>query len=579
MTAGTVRLDGEDKTVEYKGAAYTEDEIKNAIFGEGTWADFVIEISHNNGAALNAGDTATVTVTGYSDENYALDPEMKTEYTFSVTTYKVAVPELSETSFVYNGGEQGVSLVDGTYVELSANVQTDKGDYNAVAALKNKSNYEWITGGSADIELPWNITAKEITLKAETSVDKVYDGAAYDFGGYVVAGADGFFGRDKVTVTVSAGEIYTPGSYGITVSHDANANYNVTVEPTEAKLIINKATLTIGAKTAEIEYTGKVIAFEFDITGGKVGEDDVQIDSSTYRQNGVAISPIEAGTYDVEFTLKGAQAGYYNAGTVQVKITPQTATAPDGMTADSIVIPEGTLVYNGNAYVAELDYEVTDGNGYGIVYHNGISYIDEAVNAGEYTVYIYKNTKTNIVEGISKTMTIEKKELAANDVTVSGGLSFTYSGTSNKVTATGRGVKGEDVELVSLYDGEENAPVNAGTYTVTFRSADGNYTVAADVSYEMSVARASVVTPVAKSLTYNGEEQIAFDEDARYTLGGVYAAANVSVDGYTATFTLVSNNYKWADCSVRRYDRDKRSGENQGLQRRCSDGRRTQGAV
>ena len=226
-----------------------------------------------------------MTVTGYSDENYALDPEMKTKYTFSVTTYKVAAPELSETSFVYNGAEQTVSLTDDTYVAISENVKTDKGDYNAVAALKNKANYEWAAGGNADVELPWNITAKEITLKAETSVDKVYDGAAYDFGGYVVAGADGFFGRDNVTVTVSAGDVYTPGSYGITVSHDANANYNVTVEPTEAKLIINKAMLTIGAKTAEIEYTGKVIEFEFDITGGKVGEDDVQIDGITYRQN------------------------------------------------------------------------------------------------------------------------------------------------------------------------------------------------------------------------------------------------------------------------------------------------------
>lgn len=548
VTAGTVSISGENATAQYKGTAYTDDEIKNAIFGEGTWEKFVIEITCNNAEALNAGDIATVTVTGYSDENYALDPEMKTKYTFSVTTCKVAAPELSETSFVYNGGEQSVSLVDGTYVELSANVQTDKGDYNAVAALKNKANYEWITGGSADVELPWSITAKEITLKAEKSVDKTYDGEAYDFGGYVVAGADGFFGRDNVTVTVSAGEIYTPGTYAITVTHDENANYNVTVEPTEAKLIINKAMLTIGAKTAEIEYTGKVVTFEFEITGGKVGEDDVQIDGITYRQNGVAISPIEAGTYDVEFTLKGAQAGYYNAGTAQVKITPQTATAPDDMKEDSIILPKGDMIYNGEAHVATLNYEATDGNVYGIVYHNGTSYVDEAVNAGEYTVHVYKNTKTNIVEGISKTMTVEKRVITAADISV-GGLEFTYSGGANKVTATADGVKGEDVELVSLYDGEENAPVNAGTYTVTFRSADGNYTVAADVSYEMSVARASVVTPVAKNLTYNGEEQIAFENDAanRYTVGEVFKATDVSPDGYTATFTLVSNNYKWAD--------------------------------
>lgn len=548
VTAGTVRLDGEDKTVEYKGAAYKEDEIKNAIFGEGTWADFVIEISYNNGAALNARDTATVTVTGYSDPNYSLDPEMTTEYTFTVETLKIEVPQLVEDSFEYNGAEQTVSLTDGTYVELSANVQTNKGDYKAVAALKDKSNYEWITGGNADIELPWSITAKEITLKAETSVDKTYDGEAYDFGKYVVTGAEGFYARDNVKVAVSAGDVYTPGSYVITVTHDANANYNVTVDPTDAKLTINKADLTIAAKNAEIEYTGKVVTFEFEITGGKVGEDDVQIDGITYRQNGVAISPIEAGTYDVEFTLKGAHAGYYNAGTAQVKITPQTATAPDGMTADSIILPEGDMIYDGEAHVATLNYEATDGNVYGIVYHNGTSYVDEAVNAGEYTVHVYKNTKTNIVEGISKTMTVEKRVITAADISV-GGLEFTYSGGANNVTATGRGVKGEDVELVSLYDGEENAPVNAGTYTVTFRSADGNYTVAADVSYEMSVARASVVTPVAKNLTYNGEEQIAFENDAanRYTVGEVFKATDVSPDGYTATFTLVSNNYKWAD--------------------------------
>lgn len=547
VTAGTVRLDGEDKTVEYKGAAYTEDEIKNAIFGKGTWADFVIEISYSNGAALNAGDTATVTVTGYSDENYALDPEMKTKYTFSVTTYKVAAPELSETSFVYNGGEQSVSLVDGTYVELSANVQTDKGDYKAVAALNDKSNYEWITGGSADIELPWSITAKEITLKAETSVDKTYDGEAYDFGTYVVTGAKGFYARDNVMVTVSAGDIYVPGSYGITVSHDANGNYNVTVDPTEAKLTINKAMLTIGAKTAEIEYTGKVIEFEFDITGGKVGEDDVQIDGITYRQNGVAISPIEAGTYDVEFTLKGAQAGYYNAGTAQVKITPQTATKPDGMTSDSIVLPaDDDMIYDGEAHVAILDYTATDGNTYGIIYHNGTSYVDEAVNAGEYTVHVYKNTKTNIVEGISKTMTVEKRVITAEDISVDG-LEFTYSGGANKVTATADGVKDQDVTLKTLYDGKETAPVDAGTYTVTFASADGNYTVAADVSYEMSVARASVVTPVAKNLTYNGKEQTAFGEDPRYTLGGTVNATDVSAEGYKATFTLTSDNYKWSN--------------------------------
>lgn len=550
VTAGTVSLSGENATVEYRGTAYTEKEIKNAVFGEGTWEKFVITISYNNTEALNAGDIATVTVTGYSDPNYSLDPEMTTKYTFTVETFKVAAPQLTADSFVYNGEAQTVSLTDDTYVDISANVQTDKGDYNAVAALKDKSNYEWTAGGNADIELAWSISAKDITLKAEASVDKTYDAAAYDFSGYVVSGADGFYDRDNVTVTVSAGTTYTPGSYGITVSHDANGNYKVTVEPTEAKLTINKAVLTVTAKDAEIEYTGNIIAFEFDITAGRVGEDDVQIDGVTYKQNGVAVAPQETGTYDVTFTLKGAQAAYYTANATQVKVTPQTATAPYGMTSDSIVLPaDDDMIYDGEAHVAILNYKATDGNTYGIIYHNGTSYVDEAVNAGEYTVHVYKNTKTNIVVGISKTMTVEKKILLSDDIkfTSGGKLSFTYSGAENVVTAIATGVKGEDVALTTLYDGGDKAPVDAGKYTVTFASANGNYAVDESVWYEMTVAKANVNAPKANELVYNGSEQIAFSENSLYTAGGVIAATDVSEEGYTATFTLTSDNYKWSN--------------------------------
>ena len=176
------------------------------------------------------------------------------------------------------------------------------------------SNPNYAIDTEAQQEYTFTVVAKDVTLKAETSVDKTYDGDAYDFSGYVVSGADGFYDRDNVTVTVSAGDIYVPGSYGITVSHDANGNYKVTVEPTDAKLTINKAVLTVTAKDAEIEYTGNIIAFEFDITAGRVGDDDVQIDGVTYKQNGVAVAPQETGTYDVTFTLKGAQAAYYDLG-------------------------------------------------------------------------------------------------------------------------------------------------------------------------------------------------------------------------------------------------------------------------
>ena len=475
VTEGTVSLEGENKTAAYKGEAYTDDEIKNAVFGEGNRSDFIIEISYNNTAALNAEDVATVKVVGYSDPNYSID-ESQSEYTFTVV-------------------------------------------------------------------------AKNVTLKAETNVDKTYDGNAYDFSGYTVTGADGFYETDDVTVTVGAGATYTPGSYSLTVSHNANGNYNVTVEETQATLTINNAVLEISAEEATLEYTGKELTFVFSITGGKVDGDDVAIGTVTYRQAGSAVAAIEMGAYDVEFTLTGAQAGYYVAPTgVRVEIVAPTATAPDGMTSDSIVLPaDDDMVYDGEAHVATLNYTATDGNTYGIVYFNGTSYLDEAVDAGEYTVYVYKNIKINLVENVSRKMTVQKKVLSADDISV-GGLGFTYSGTSNKVTATGIGVKGEDVTLKTFYNGEETAPVNAGAYTVTFVCVDNNYAVADGLSYQMTVARASVTTPTAKSLTYNGEEQTAFDNDVenRYTVGGTFKATEVSADGYTAEFTLIDDNYKWS---------------------------------
>lgn len=475
VVAKKITLDGENATATYKGEAFTDEQIKTAVFGENDLTGFIIDISYNN--ALNAGDTATVKVTGHSDGNYAIDAEAQKEFTFTVV-------------------------------------------------------------------------AKNVTLKAEASVDKTYDGKEYDFSGYVVSGTDGFYDRDNVEVTVSAGDIYVPGSYEMTVNHNANGNYNVTVEPTEAKLTINQATLTVTAKDAEIEYTGNIIAFEFDITAGRVGEDDVQIDGVTYKQNGVAVAPQETGTYDVTFTLKGANAAYYTANATQVKVTPQTATAPDEMTSDSIVLPaDDDMIYNGEAHVAILDYTATDGNTYGIIYHNGTSYVDEAVNAGEYTVHVYKNTKTNIVVGISKTMTVKKKILLSDDIefTSGGRLSFTYGGDENKVTAIATGVKGEDVALTTLYDGGDKAPVDAGEYTVTFASANGNYAVDESVSYKMTVAKAPVNAPKADRLVYNGSEQTAFSENSLYTAGGVIAATDVSEEGYTATFTLTSDNYKWSN--------------------------------
>ncbi len=552
VTPAEISISGENVTAQYRGEAYGDEEIKNAIFGENNWSAFNIEIYYNNAYALNAGDVATVTVTGCVDGNYTLAPDAVKEYTFTVTTAKVEAPELVQDSYEYNGEEIIVSLKDPANVGITGNVKTDAGNYTATVALADKTNYEWVSGGSEDVQLSWSITAKNVTLKAETSVEKVYDGKGYDFSGYTVSGIEGFYERDKVTVSVSAGDIFTPGSYGIAVSHNAGGNYYVTVESTEAQLTIGKAKLVITVKNAEIEYNGKAIEFEFSIEG-VVGEDEVSIGKVVYKRNGIEVTPMEIGAYVAEFTLAGAQADYYTADTVNVSVTAPTTEAPEGMKAENIITPEGEIVYDGKEHNATLNYDKAEGdlNTYGLIYYLDGNPVESVVNAGVYTVRVYKNSSIYLIEGIEKQIVVLPEEITVDEITVyeitTEGLIFTYSGGKNTVTATAKGVNGENVTLVVMYDGEETAPVNAGKYTVTFRSDNGNYVVAEGVSFEMTVKRKPINKPVAPQLTYNGKELTAFADTEEYTVSGTFKATDVSAKNYTAVFTLISENYKWSN--------------------------------
>ena len=450
------------------------------------------------------------------------------------------------------GEEQTVSLVATDGVTLGGETSgTDAKQYTAKAILADKTNTEWATGGVDDVDLVWNITAKSVTLKAETSVEKTYDGAAYDFSKYVVTGTDGFYARDNVTVSVNAGNVYTPGSYALNVIYSENANYSVTVEPTDAKLTIGKATLTIEAAETEKEYNGSDITFDFSIRGGIVGNDEVNIGKVSYKKGGAAATPNAIGAYVAEFTLGGAQAEYYETGTVTVNVVAPTTECPENMSSSNIVMPEGdTIVYNGEVHEAVLEYENLEGDTatYGLVYYLDGNPVESPLGAGVYTVRVYKNDEIYLIDGVFATLTIKPFTLTRDDIKA-GKTDFTYSGASNKVSVSATGVKGEPVELKVLYNGSEIAPKDAGSYTVTVVSDNVNYVVAGDVSYGMTVARASVTTPQANALTYDGTEQVAFGEDNRYTLGGTVAATDVSAKGYVAVFTLASDNYKWAEAS------------------------------
>ena len=516
-----------------------------AKFGNVTFSYTTADGTPVEGKPSGAGSYKLVATVAGTD-NY---DGLSTEVTFEIAKKKVEIPTLATAKFGYNGEEQTVSLVETDGVTLGGETSgTDAKQYTAKAILADKANTEWATGGVDDVDLIWSITAKSVTLKAETSVEKIYNGAAYDFSGYIVTGADAFYARDNVTVNVDAGSVYIPGSYALNVIYSENANYSVTVASTDAKLTIGKATLTIEAAETEKEYNGSDITFDFSIRGGIVGNDEVNIGKVSYKKGGAAATPNAIGAYVAEFTLGGAQAEYYETGTVTVNVVAPTTECPENMSSSNIVMPEGdTIVYNGEVHEAVLEYENLEGDTatYGLVYYLDGNPVESPLGAGVYTVRVYKNDEIYLIDGVFATLTIKPFTLTRDDIKA-GKTDFTYSGASNKVSVSATGVKGEPVELKVLYNGSEIAPKDAGSYTVTVVSDNVNYVVAGDVSYGMTVARAPVTTPQAYELTYDGTEKTAFGEDRRYTLGGTVKATDVSAKGYVAVFTLISDNYKWA---------------------------------
>ena len=71
-----------------------------------------------------------------------MDPDEKNSYQYNTDLW----------TFLPNG-------FDFDTMRITGNVQRDKGDYTAIVSLQNTMNYQWSTGGTELISIPWHITA------------------------------------------------------------------------------------------------------------------------------------------------------------------------------------------------------------------------------------------------------------------------------------------------------------------------------------------------------------------------------------------------------------------------------------
>ena len=228
---------------------------------------------------------------------------------------------------------------------------------------------------------------------------------------------------------------------------------------------------------------------------------------------------------------------------IQATITDASVTLPQATyrVTGSAITPEPTVVVNGRTLIKDTDYTV--------------SYTDNT-NIGTATVTV---TGKNNYKGTG----IATFEIADKEVLTISGLNnneeFTYDGTSK--TPTGNLTITDDKvnvsELEVLYEGTDNsynsttAPVNAGSYKVTYKIADSNPDYSGSVSYNFKINKAKLekVTLRTNEIVYNGLGSFPATDnynDSLHELSGTLGATNVG--DYTTTVALKdSANYEWVD--------------------------------
>ena len=493
---------------------------------------------------LEAGTyTATITVTDMSDKAYTATvtlnvgaknlPDLGIEIEGTITYGEeytptiIGAPELGvgdyEVKYAKKVGESYQDVDD---------KPTSIGSYKVTISVTNR-NYS-----ASDVSVFYEIVAKTITPTIENISDQTYTGSEIKPTVVVKDGSTTLIEGTDYEVTYSNN--INAGTATATISKVADSNY--TFSNKEVNFTIKKAQLEkVTLRTDEIVYNG---------LGSFPAMDNYN--DSLHELSGTT-GATNVGDYTTTVALKDSANYEWVDGTIgnltlnwkiiQATITDASVTLPQATyrVTGSEITPEPTVVVNGRTLIKDTDYTV--------------SYTDNT-NIGTATVTV---TGKNNYKGTG----IATFEIADKEVLTISGLNnneeFTYDGTSKTPTGT-LTVTDDKVtvsELEVLYEGTDNsynsttAPVNAGSYKVTYKIADSNPDYSGSVSYNFKINKVQLekVTLRTDEIVYNGLGSFPAMNNYNSSLqelSGTLGATNVG--DYTTTVALKDkNNYEWVD--------------------------------
>ena len=548
----------------------------------GSWVEFT-------GSVWNAGDYR-VRAQAASDNFPAAYSEYH-EFIVQPGVYDVSGLAFADMTLTYDGQAHGLVLTvngsaaaggsigggalgaTGTVAYTLGGAETDAGTYTMTATLTAGANYTF-AGGETTYELTGTLVIEPYTVTIRWAEDDfTYDGSdhAGDVWAYFIGA-----GNSHIDLALEgADEMVDAGEYTFTVAGASDqsgaavdlANYMLAggdVAGAQKEYTVRKFAATVNWGQTSFTYNGEDQSASVQPSFIGAGGEKIALSVSPQALR-------DFGTYTFEVVI-GAELKNYELSntTAQISIAklPVTVTADDISAA--LGAAEQTLTYtlapSEAAEVFAAD-EAADRVEVSLSRVPGTA-------AGAYDIYISvtgegaENYALTLVGG---TYTIRERAI---ELSITLPADLVYSGAPKAAVLIAKEVGGGEIAVpagISLwYEGKDNAgnayasaqaPVNAGSYTVSVRVDTQDYDVSnADITVEMIIGRAEAfidVSGVQTQYTYTGALQrveggaaLSHGESALVYSNNTFTSVSEGDGKVVSVDAAMSCNYKAAHAEV-----------------------------
>lgn len=548
---------------------------------------------------LNAGDyTAIITVTDINGNNYTATVALKVEK----KNLNVGISGLDST-WVYGTsktptatGVDGLGAGDykityykennGSYEDIGTTLPKLVGKYKATLSINN-SNYT-----ASDASVNFEITPIDTEVKVKSyDAEFTYDGTEHSKNAYDVLWANNaspvtdnkLLNGDLVTAVVTGkvrdvkdtalenntiGKITITNADGVDVtdcySNIVKAAGKLTVNPITTPIVV-----TAGSDTKVYDGT-ELTKNTYTYTDGVLLSGDMLEATITGSQKFVgtsnnAVSNVKVTRNGEDITSNYTMGTHVN-GVLEVTSAEQPLAIADQYVKVNGSISKGYLEQSVTGNVGNIDFTIKSGTA---LTYDAIN--DEYVSgatAGDVVMTVTAAKMDlggdNNPEWKETTKDFTVHVVNKENVTITGledNQVFTFDNTTKTPWGTGT-ITVEDNkvdvnELEIFYNGTGSttysskfAPVDAGTYTITYKVKDSNPNYVGSVTYAFTIKKAQLNKPTASttSFVYDGTSKgySSFHDSEVFEFTGTNTATNVG--NYSFTISLKDkDNYEWKD--------------------------------